>query len=213
MCFYGFQCNSSAVCESLKGFFCDLQTAWRLVLSMKPWSYIWLEFGLFSTIIAIIRACACWALFVVTLTNTVHLIYIYMCVCIYMYIYIYKLPVYTAAPIALTHWDRVTHRCVGKLTIICSDNGLWPGFDRNSNIFIQEHVLENVVCQMASICLGLNVLKITKKPSDAPTAVIMAGRHINRLPNLETYFDIVFLFAWCIIFTVKTSIKICACVL
>ena len=51
--FYGFQCNSSAVCESLKGFFCDLQTAWRLVLSMKPWSYIWLEFGLFSTIIYI----------------------------------------------------------------------------------------------------------------------------------------------------------------
>ena len=82
VCFYGFQCNSSAVCESLKGFFCDLQTAWRLVLSMKPWSYIWLEFGLFSTIITIIRACACWALFVVTLTNTVHLIYIY----IYIYI-------------------------------------------------------------------------------------------------------------------------------
>ena len=54
VCFYGFQCNSSAVCESLKGFFCcDLQTAWRLVLSMKPWSYIWLEFGLFSTIIYI----------------------------------------------------------------------------------------------------------------------------------------------------------------
>ena len=35
---------------------CDLSqflTAWRLVLSMKPWSYIWLEFGLFSTIIYI----------------------------------------------------------------------------------------------------------------------------------------------------------------
>ena len=32
----------------------------------------------FSTIIAIIRACACWALFVVTLTNTIHLIYIYI---------------------------------------------------------------------------------------------------------------------------------------
>ena len=39
---------------------------------------IWLEFGLFSTIIAIIGACPCWALFVVTLTNTVHLIYIYI---------------------------------------------------------------------------------------------------------------------------------------
>ena len=53
-------------------------TAWRLVFCMKPWSYIWLEFGHFSTIIAIIRTCACWALFVETLTNTVHLIYIYI---------------------------------------------------------------------------------------------------------------------------------------
>ena len=46
------------------------------------WSYIWLEIVLFSIIIAIVRACACWALFVVTLTNTVHLdihIYIYIC--------------------------------------------------------------------------------------------------------------------------------------
>ena len=27
----------------------------------------------------------------------------------------------------LTHWDRVTHTCVGNLTIIGSDNGLSPG--------------------------------------------------------------------------------------
>ena len=27
----------------------------------------------------------------------------------------------------LTHWGRVTHICVGKLTIIGSDNGLLPG--------------------------------------------------------------------------------------
>ena len=27
----------------------------------------------------------------------------------------------------LTHWDRVTHICVSKLTIIDSDNGLSPG--------------------------------------------------------------------------------------
>ena len=26
----------------------------------------------------------------------------------------------------LTHWSRVTHMCVGKLTIIGSDNGLSP---------------------------------------------------------------------------------------
>ena len=28
---------------------------------------------------------------------------------------------------ALTHWGRETHICVGKLTIIASDNGLPPG--------------------------------------------------------------------------------------
>ena len=28
--------------------------------------------------------------------------------------------------VVLTHWGRVTHICVGKLTIICSDNGLSP---------------------------------------------------------------------------------------
>ena len=69
----------------------------------------------------------------------------------------------------------MTHICVGKLTIIGSDNGLSPGrrqaiiwtnsgilligplgtnfrnFNRNSNIFIQENALENVVCEMSSI--------------------------------------------------------------
>ena len=34
---------------------------------------------------------------------------------------------------ALTHWGRVTHICVGKLTIIGSDNGLSPG--RRQTIF------------------------------------------------------------------------------
>ena len=29
--------------------------------------------------------------------------------------------------IILTHWGRVTYTCVGKLTIIASDNGLSPG--------------------------------------------------------------------------------------
>ena len=29
--------------------------------------------------------------------------------------------------IVLTHWGRVTHICVGKQTIIGSDNGLSPG--------------------------------------------------------------------------------------
>ena len=37
-------------------------------------------------------------------------------------------------------------------------NKLQWNFNRNSNIFIQENVFENGVCEMPSICLGLNVL-------------------------------------------------------
>ena len=81
----------------------------------------------------------------------------------------------------LTHWGRATHICVGKLTIIGSDNGLCPGrrqaiiwinclqwyltllkcilgnklkwnFNRKSHIFIQENAIErHVVCEVASI--------------------------------------------------------------
>ena len=72
----------------------------------------------------------------------------------------------------LTHWGRVTHICVSKLTIIGSDNGLSPShyqnqcwniinwtlrnklqwnFSRKSNIFIHKNALENVVCVIASI--------------------------------------------------------------
>ena len=71
---------------------------------------------------------------------------------------------------------RVTHICVGKQTIIVSDNGLSPGrrqaiiwtnagilligplgkniqwnFHRNSNIFIHENAFENDVREMAAI--------------------------------------------------------------
>ena len=76
----------------------------------------------------------------------------------------------------LTHWGRVTHTCVSRLTITGSDNSLSP--DRrqaiiltsagilligpvgtnfieisiwNSNIFIKKNAFENVVCEMASI--------------------------------------------------------------
>ena len=64
------------------------------------------------------------------------------------------------------HWGRVMHICVSKLTIIDSDNHLnqcWNivnctlrnklqwNFNWNSNMFIQENALENVVCEMASI--------------------------------------------------------------
>ena len=85
----------------------------------------------------------------------------------------------------LTHWGRVTYICVNKLTIIGSDNGLSPGRRQdiiwtNAGIlligplgtnfseklieigyFIQENVFENIVCEMATILLGLNVLTST----------------------------------------------------
>ena len=36
--------------------------------------------------------------------------------------------------ILLTHWVRVAHICVSKLTIIASDNGLTPGLNQCRNI-------------------------------------------------------------------------------
>ena len=107
----------------------ELQTAWRLVLSMKPWSYIWLEFGLFSTIIAIIRACACWALYVVTLTNTVHLIYIYiMYTCICMNTCAFYTILNDHAPLALKIRPQDNHSLV-YLPIYSSTCHLCPHSD------------------------------------------------------------------------------------
>ena len=82
----------------------------------------------------------------------------------------------TQSSVVLTHWGRVTHICVSKLTIIGSDNGLSPGrlpshylnqcwdivhwtlrnklkwnFNGHSCIFIQENALKNGVCEMASV--------------------------------------------------------------
>ena len=82
----------------------------------------------------------------------------------------------------LTHWGRVTHICVCKLTIIGSDNGLSPewhqaimnqcwnivkwtlrnklqwNFKRNWYIFLQENVFEKSSRNWRPFCLGLHVL-------------------------------------------------------
>ena len=83
----------------------------------------------------------------------------------------------------LTHWERETHICVGKLTIIASDNGLSPGQRQaiiwtnagilligplgtnvsESSIGIQTFSLKKMHLNMSSakwrpFCLGLNVL-------------------------------------------------------
>ena len=87
----------------------------------------------------------------------------------------------------LTHWGRVTHICGSRLTITGSDNGLSPGrrqaiiwtnagilligtLEINfSEILIEIHPLslkknafECVVCEMAVILLGLDVLTMTQ---------------------------------------------------
>ena len=87
---------------------------------------------------------------------------------------------------SLTHWRRVTHNCIGKLIMIGSDNGLAPGrhqpiiwtnagmllrnklhwnFNRNSNIFIQENALEDVVYEMASNLSWPQCVKSVMRPS------------------------------------------------
>ena len=46
---------------------------------------------------------------------------------VFLYSYSFEYVVYKMLAILLTHWGRVTHICVGNLTIIGSDNGLSPG--------------------------------------------------------------------------------------
>ena len=78
----------------------------------------------------------------------------------------------------LTHWDRVTHTCVGKLVIVVSDNGLSPvrrqaiiwtnaGILSNfSKILIEIHAFsfKKMQSEMSSgkwwpFCLGFSVLR------------------------------------------------------
>ena len=83
-------------------------------------------------------------------------------------------------PLTLTHWGRVTHICVSKLTIIGSDNGLSPGrcqviiwtnagilliwtlgtnFSKiHASSFTKMH-LKRPSAKWRPFCLGLNVLK------------------------------------------------------
>ena len=101
----------------------------------------------------------------------------------------------------LTHWGRVTHICVGNVTIIGSDNGLAP--DRRqaiiwtnagilfigplgtnfSEISIEIHKfsfkkmhLKTSSAKWRPFCLGLNVLRVSNAES-----VSMFWRHHDKL--------------------------------
>ena len=81
----------------------------------------------------------------------------------------------------LTHWGRVTHISISKLTVIGSDNGLSPGrpqaiiwtntgilligllWTKLSEILIEIHTnpLEKSSGKWLPFCLGLNVLNVS----------------------------------------------------
>ena len=107
----------------------------------------------------------------------------------------------------LTHWGRVTHICVSNLTIIVSDkrlsawsapshylnqcwnivnwtlrNKLQWNFNWNSNIFIQENALENVVCEMASILSRPQCVN-----SSPPVATYMCQWTVSALVQVMSY--------------------------
>ena len=111
---------------------------------------------------------------------------------------------------SLTHWGRATHICVGKLTIIGSDNGLSPG--RRQTIIwtiagilligpvqtkfseilikIQTFLLKKIRLKMSSAkcCwfrLGLNVLRVNVNIK-IPTLIVLYDRNppvIWRFPS------------------------------
>ena len=110
----------------------------------------------------------------------------------------------------LTHWGRVTHICVGNLTIIGSDNGLSPGRRQAiiwskarillieplrtnfSEILIEIHTFsfKKMHLKMSSgkwrpFCLGLNIYSSTWYTSQA-------GTQATHRTNVELTTDITF---------------------
>ena len=64
----------------------------------------------------------------------------------------------------LTHWGRVTHICVGKLTIIGSDNGLAPR-RRQAIIWTNAGILliEPLATNFSEILIGIQIFSFAKK--------------------------------------------------
>ena len=109
-----------------------------------------------------------------------------------------------------THWGRETHICVGKLTIIASDNGLSPGrrqaiiwtnagilligpLGTNFNeILIEIHTFsfKKMHLKMSSViwrpfCLGLNVLKTPHRKISQPLTPATFDTHLSLFGKSE----------------------------
>ena len=116
----------------------------------------------------------------------------------------------------LTHWGRVTHICVGKLTIIGSDNGLSPGRRQaiiwtNARKFIigplgtnfSEICVEILTFSFKKIrfkvssakwrpfCLGLNVLTgseyMQRTITHTVCVLLCSGGRLNKKDGLTRY--------------------------
>ena len=86
----------------------------------------------------------------------------------------------------LTHWGRVTHICVSKLTIIGSDNGLSPG-RRQAIIWTNAGIL--LIGSLSEILIGIltfSLKKIHLKISSAKWRPFCFGLNVLRI-GLVTY--------------------------
>ena len=74
-----------------------------------------------------------------------------------------KLLLYLPRAGELTHWDRVTHICVSKLTIIGSDNGLLPGW-RQAIIWTHSGILlfGPLGTNFSEILIGIQIFSFKK---------------------------------------------------
>ena len=84
----------------------------------------------------------------------------------------------------LTHWGRVTHICVGKLTIIGSDNGLSPG-RRQAIIWTNAGILsiEPLGTNFSEILIGIQIFSLKKmrlKMSSAKWRPFCLGLNVLR---------------------------------
>ena len=89
---------------------------------------------------------------------------------------------------SLTHWGRVTYICVGKLTIIGSDNGLSPG-RRQAIIWTYEEILliRPYGTNFSAILIGNQTFSFKKmhlKMSSAKWRPFCLGLNVSRISNI-----------------------------
>ena len=96
----------------------------------------------------------------------------------------------------LTHWGRTTHICVGKLTIIGSDNGLSPG-RRQAIIWTNAGILliGPLETNFSEILIWIQTFSFRKMHLEISSAKWLP--FCLDLNELSMYHDTIKLFSWC----------------